>query len=127
MEEHTPRDIFIVDDDDILRQVLRMALREGGHRVVGESGHSQRALDAIRARPPELVFLDIVLRGGNGVALLEALKKDLPEVRVVMISSDATRSCVQEALSKGACGFVAKPFTYDSVLQAVERAFPDGD
>lgn len=123
MAERTPRDIFLVDDDDIMRQVLRMALREGGHRVVGEAGHAQRAHEAIRLHPPALVFLDIVLPGVSGLSLLETLHADYPELRLIMISSEATRDRVREALDKGAAGFVVKPFTVEAVLNAVERAF----
>lgn len=118
--------IVIIDDDDMIRQLLRIILREEGHQVVGETGRGPQVMTLVKRVRPTLVFLDINLAGGNGLDLLSEIRVGAPGVRVVMISSAATQANVQAATAAGAGGFVVKPFSADKVLHTVRRLLGQG-
>lgn len=124
MADPVRRSVLIVDDDPILREVLRLSLRSGGHEVVAEARDGGQALELLRRRRVELMFLDIVLPDMDGMQVLEAVRETHPQMQVIMVSSEATRSRIQEAQDKGAVGFVVKPFNAKAVLEAVDRVFP---
>ena len=114
--------VLIVDDDAMLRALIASMLRSAEYQVAGETGMSNQVLKLCSEVKPHLVLLDINLPGTNGLDLLDGLKQIRPEPRVVMISGDARIDRVKTALSKGAHGFVVKPFNAARLLEAVERA-----
>ena len=88
------------------------------------AGDSDAALAAARARRPQLVILDIWLQGSrlDGIQVLDALKRELSDVPVVMISGHGTIETAVSSIKKGAYDFIEKPFKADRLLHVVERA-----
>jgi two-component system chemotaxis response regulator CheY len=117
------RSVVIVDDDNIMRELLRALLNAAGIAVVGEAGHRDRLEALLRRQRPDVVLLDINLPGQSGLEVLEWLRATHPQVKVVMISADATAANVQDAMRKGATGFIVKPFATRTVLDSIERVF----
>jgi DNA-binding NarL/FixJ family response regulator len=115
------RRVIIVDDDSIMREVLRALLNAADIAVVGEAGHRDKLEALLRRQRPHVVLLDINLPGQNGLELLEWLRATHPQIKVVMISADATAANVQTAMQKGAAGFIVKPFATRTVLESIER------
>ncbi|MFN7085797.1 MAG: response regulator transcription factor [Burkholderiales bacterium] len=111
--------ILIVDDDSMIRSFLRLMLREDGYEVVGEAGSGENLVNLCRATRAELVLLDINLPGIDGLQALETLRNAHPEMRVIMISAEATLDRVQQAMAKGARGFIVKPFNAGKVLSDI--------
>ncbi|WP_327004771.1 response regulator transcription factor [Dactylosporangium sp. NBC_01737] len=120
--------VLVVDDDPPLADSLRRALVYGGHRVtVAATGPA--ALDAVAAERPDVVVLDRMLPGLDGVGVcrrLRATDRDLP---VLMLTArDATADRV-EGLDAGADDYLVKPFEYDELLARVRallrRARPE--
>lgn len=115
------RKVAIVDDAVITRKVLRMLMTNEGYDVVVESGDAQEAMRLIELACPGIVFLDIYLRGGNGLDLLKLIRKRLPATHVIMISTDSDKEVVQTALQNGAFGFLPKPFSGEGVSALVKQ------
>jgi two-component system chemotaxis response regulator CheY len=121
MADEPKKRVVIVDDDGILRELLKGILRQGQFDVAGEAGDGERCLALAETVQPDVICLDIHMPKMNGIQCLEALRASHPQVKVVMISGDATLPVVQEALTKGASGFIVKPFNAARVLDTLQR------
>src|SRR5207253_8841136 len=88
------------------------------------AGDSDSALAEIASRRPHLVFLDIWLQGSklDGLQLLEAVKKDHPDLPVVMISGHGNIETAVAAIKRGAYDFIEKPFKSDRLILVATRA-----
>lgn len=121
MTDTRAKTVVLVDDDDMIRAYLRPILREKGYEIVGECGTLVEAVRQIEDRQPGVVFLDIHLHGGNGLAALDTLKASSPQSRFIMLSGESTVANVKTAIQSGARDFLTKPFTADHVFHALER------
>lgn len=116
-------DILIVDDEADIRMLIAGILSDEGYKT-REAGTVEQALSQVRLRRPNLIVLDIWLQGSkiDGLQLLELLKRDHPQVPIVMISGHGTIETAVAAIKKGAYDFIEKPFKADRLLLMVERA-----
>ena len=124
--EHARSDItvMVVDDEPQICQLFETILREEGYRVVtAPSGRDAVAL-ASEARP-DLILLDIVMPGMDGVATLRALRRRGHHGVVIMLTAQGTLQTAREAMRLGAYDYVTKPFNLEflkSVLRAALEA-----
>lgn len=116
--------IIIVDDNDVMRALLRGILRNEDYEVVGEARTGIQALELVERLAPDVVCLDVIMPEMDGLEALQNIKRDHPQVAVIMITGNASKENVQEALELGANGFVVKPFNAAKVLEALARAQP---
>src|ERR1043166_390376 len=118
-----PSDILIVDDEaDICELVAGLLQDEGyGTRTARDS---DAALNEIKNRRPNLVFLDIWLQGSrlDGLQLLDSVKEIHPELPVVMISGHGNIETAVAAIKRGAYDFIEKPFKADRLVLVADRA-----
>jgi len=118
-----PSRIVIVDDNPVIRDLLRGIMRhDAGLVVVGEAANGDIAIDVVEKLRPDLICLDVLLPGLDGIAVLRALRAIHPEMRVVLVTGRATSNVVSEALELGAAGFVVKPFNAARLLATVRAA-----
>jgi len=118
--------VLIVDDDTLIREMLRLILTEAGLHVIGEAGDGASTRRLLKENPPNLVLLDIVLLGDDdGLDLLSYIKKDFSEIHVIMVSSEPSSERVQTAISNGARGFIVKPFNAQNVMSTIKRLIPE--
>jgi two-component system, NtrC family, nitrogen regulation response regulator NtrX len=117
------RDILIVDDEADIRLLIAGILKDEGYQT-REAANSDGALEAIRARRPNMVVLDIWLQGStlDGIEILEVIKREHPSLPVVMISGHGNIETAVQSIKLGAYDFVEKPFKADRLLLIVERA-----
>lgn len=113
-------DVLIVDDDRLLRAMLKDALADVPC-VVREADSGEVAMAEIERKEPAMMLLDLIMPGRSGLELLKALKVKQVKTRIWVISSLDTESLVQQALADGAHGFLVKPF-YPLEVQTVVRA-----
>ncbi len=117
--------ILIVDDSALSRRTLRRILESAGYDLV-EANDGMAALEVYFLEKPDLVLLDLVMKGMYGLDVLVKLREMDQEARVVVASADiqsSTRKMVDEA---GALGFIHKPFVSEQVVAAVEAALTKG-
>jgi len=117
--------ILIVDDSALSRRTLRRILETAGHQVV-EADDGMTALEVYFLEKPNLVLLDLVMKGMYGLDVLVKLREMDQQARVVVASADiqsSTRQLVDEA---GALGFINKPFVQEQVIAAVGAAIAEG-
>jgi two-component system chemotaxis response regulator CheY len=115
--------ILIVEDNRVVRDLLRGIMRHDAElEVVGEASNGESAIDLAEKLHPDLICLDVLLPGLDGIAILRALRAAHPEIRVVLVTGQATSSIVSEALGLGAAGFVVKPFNAARLISAVHSA-----
>jgi two-component system nitrogen regulation response regulator NtrX len=116
-------DILIVDDEaDICELVAGLLQDEGyGTRTARDS---DSALNEIKNRRPNLVFLDIWLQGSrlDGLQLLDSVKDMHPELPIVMISGHGNIETAVAAIKRGAYDFIEKPFKADRLVLVADRA-----
>ena len=121
MPDYDKKKVLIADDDAIMRELLKGILRTAGHTVVGEASNGEQAIAMVEKTSPDVICLDIHMPKMDGMQCLEALKVSHPKLTVIMISGEATLQVVQGALSKGAGGFIVKPFNAAKVLDTIQR------
>ncbi len=116
-------DILIVDDEADIRELVAGILDDEGHGT-RTAGDADRALSSIAERRPQLVFLDIWLQGSrlDGLALLDEIRKDHPDLPVVMISGHGNVETAVSAIKRGAYDYIEKPFKADRLILVAERA-----
>lgn len=118
---HSAR-VLVVDDSATIRAVLGRMLEVDGYQVT-RAADGESALELARAEPPALIFLDIVLPGINGFAVLRSLRHD-PATRhipIVMISGNQQATEQFYVQRFGADDFISKPFGQAEVARSIDR------
>lgn len=118
---------LVADDDGITRQLLRTLLRQSYIEVVGEAANGLEALELCSKLQPDVLILDINMPKMNGFEALKSIRSTHPDVSVIIMSSDATLSNVEEARTYGIDKFIVKPFSPAQVLNAITSCVPVGD
>jgi len=96
-----------------------MMLDELSIDVVKEAGSMAEARSAIKDCQVDVVFLDIMLPDGDGMDLVDDVKAAQPDCKILMISGSATKDKIQDSISKGASGFIVKPFNANVVMKNI--------
>ena len=122
-----PIRLMLVDDHPLVRDGLRARLEAvPGLSVVGEAGSAEAALDLAPRVQPDVVVMDIGLRGTSGIEATARLLQAMPGLRVLMLSMHDNPAYVQEALRAGARGYVLKDSPAEETVSAI-RAVMAGE
>lgn len=111
--------IMIVDDDSLLRSMLKAILRGEDYEVIAEATNGEDAIQIYRTHKPGIVLLDINMPRADGLQVLEEIRAIDSRALIIMISGEATVDRVRDSLKKGAAGFIVKPFNTGKVLKAI--------
>lgn len=114
--------VVLIDDNELTRTALRLALPLDTVEVVAEAATGRAGLDACLRLKPDIVFLDIVMPDMSGLEILPAIKDALPLTEVLMVTASNDRATIQQSILAGAASFIVKPFTTGTVIDALERA-----
>ena len=126
--QQPPVRVFVVDDHTVVRRGLRAYLEVvDDMEVVGEAADGQAALDQIAAlvgagRPPDVVLMDLLMPGMDGVTATAAITQRHPELAVVAMTSFTQADLVHGALQAGAAGYLLKDAEADEVAAAIRAA-----
>jgi DNA-binding NtrC family response regulator len=113
--------ILVVDDEKLIRWSVGERLQRDGYEVLAaESG--EQALEVLSAQAPDLMLLDVRLPGMDGLTTLQRALALQPEVAMLMMSAHSTVDIAVEAMKHGAVDFLVKPFPFQSLDAAVQRA-----
>jgi DNA-binding NtrC family response regulator len=113
------RTVLIVEDEDKLRRVLQLQLAGAGYSVL-EAAHTEAALKI--ADRAGVVLTDLRLPGADGMALLETLSREHPQLPVIVMTAYGTVESAVAAMKAGAVDFLLKPFSGDHLVTVVEKA-----
>ncbi|WP_339716364.1 response regulator, partial [uncultured Sneathiella sp.] len=115
-------DILIVDDEADIRELVAGILEDEGYET-RMAANSDQCLAEIAHRRPSLMILDIWLRGSklDGIEILQAVKKDQPDLPILMISGHGNIETAVQAIKLGAYDFIEKPFKAERLIQLVDR------
>jgi two-component system nitrogen regulation response regulator NtrX len=115
--------ILIVDDERDIRELIGDILKDEGY-AVRLAGNSDECMAEIGAEAPALMILDIWLKDSlmDGIDILKTVKRDNPDVPVVIISGHGNIEIAVAAIKQGAYDFIEKPFNIDQLMVVVSRA-----
>jgi two-component system, NtrC family, response regulator AtoC len=117
--------VLVVDDDAGIRRYLGALLPSLGYQMV-EASSGEQALEQLRARSaPALVLLDLLMPGMGGLEVLDRLRRDHAQIPVVVLSTEAQRRTVVEAVRRGASNYLTKPFEDRDLESALQRALDE--
>ena len=113
--------ILIVDDEEMIRWILRRKLSKEGYNC-DEAGDADQAIDKLKANPSDLVVLDINMPGKLGSEVLPEIRESFPETAVIMASCITDTSVIAQCINNGAQDYICKPFSLNEVLLSVSRS-----
>jgi len=117
--------ILIIDDDLAVRTSLELIMKQAGF-LPFSADSPPKALNALKDRSPELIIMDmnysVETSGEEGLKLLKDIKKEAPEVPVILITAWASIQLAVEGMKSGAIDFISKPWNNDHLLQSVKTA-----
>ena len=113
--------LAVVDDETIVQKRLQSALAKEGYQV-STFGSGEEFLKALTIPPFDLVFLDVILPGINGMDTLKRIKAEAPDTEVIIMTGRASLDAAIEAVKLGAFHYIAKPFKLEEVRHLAARA-----
>ena len=114
--------IMVVDDSRLVRVQLEDVLAGTDYQIAAYCRSGEDAIEQYAEVKPDLVTMDIIMQGMDGLDAAEIILKNNPEARIVMISSLAYGDTYDRAQAIGARGFVDKPFHKEQLLKVFEQA-----
>ena len=112
--------VFIVDDEPIVARALQRAFSNAGHEVqIASSG--DEALAIWGQVKPDLVLLDALMPGFDGIQVLEAVKARALSIPVILVTGNANEAYLKLAMQAGAKGVLAKPFVKEELLDQLGK------
>jgi two-component system chemotaxis response regulator CheY len=115
--------VMVVDDSRIQEVQIRSLLEGTDYEVAQYCRSGEDALAVYDEVKPDVVTMDIIMPGMDGLEAAQAILEEYPEAKIVMVSSLAYEDTFDEAKSIGAKGFVDKPFDQETLLAALDSAF----
>ena len=117
--------VLIVDDDERLREYVRVNLEAEGY-VVREAGGAEEALVALGQESPDLILLDVMMPQVDGWETLRRIQEHtgVGAIPVIMFSGQVDERSAGDAASRGAQGFIGKPFDPRSLIESTKQQLP---
>jgi len=113
--------VLLVDDHTLFRQGLRTLLeKHGGFQVVGEAEDGRTAVTIVEELHPDIVVMDIAMKGLNGIEATRQIRQRFPHTQVVVLSMHLLESYVRQALESGASGYLLKSVAGSELVAALE-------
>ncbi len=114
--------ILVVDDSRVVHGQMKKMLEGSEFEIVGFCRSGEEALRSYEELHPDLVTMDIIMPGIDGLETCRKLKTQCPDANIFMVSSMAYDDMIDGAVDAGAKGFLFKPFTQDSLLEGLRGA-----
>jgi two-component system response regulator DevR len=121
LEATVPLRLLVVDDHEVVRQGLVALLeRREAFQVVAEAGTVAESIEQARRHQPDIVIMDVRLPDGSGIEACRAIRAELPDTRVVMLTSYPDEEAVLSAIVAGASGYLLKQIRGRDLVAALE-------
>ncbi|HVM25653.1 MAG TPA: sigma-54 dependent transcriptional regulator [Candidatus Limnocylindrales bacterium] len=122
----SPRSVLVVDDESDIRSLLSDLLAEEGYQI-RTAGTGAEAIAEVANELPDLVMMDVKLPDQDGIAVLKQLKREHPDLEVIVMTAFGGSSTAIKAMEHGAYDYVTKPFDIDDLLATLKRVFEHAD
>ena len=120
----TPIKLLLVDDHPIVRRGVASCLsKEPNIHVIGEAAHGREAIIKVRELNPDVVLMDVDMPQMDGLAVTQALRKEFPHIKVLMLSMYRDTDYILRILQSGAMGYVLKDAPAEELVNAVESIY----
>jgi len=113
--------ILIVEDNHKIRSELAQILLEEGYQVL-TAADGEQALEEVNSFSPDLILLDIILPGIDGISVLKKIKESIKDTIIIIISGATEINLAVEAMKLGAFDFIKKPFKSEEILIVIKKA-----
>lgn len=113
--------VLIADDSVLIRRMIAEVLNQDGWEVVGEASNGADAVAKYKELRPDVVTLDIVMPGTDGLYALEGILAIDPNAKIIVVSALNQTKLISDAIRKGAQDFIAKPFLPEQLLETVSN------
>ena len=119
--------VLLVDDHAIIREGLRSLLeKQPEMEVVADTDDGRKAFEFVRELLPDIIIMDITMRGLNGIEATRRIIAEFPAVKVIALSIHSKRRYVADMLSAGASGYILKECLFDELVQAIKAVVAGG-
>ena len=112
--------IMVVDDSPFASKQIKDIVEDNGYEVIGYAKDGEEAIELYKELKPDIVILDIIMTGLNGLETAEILKKQDPAVKILMLSSLCDAGTMEEVKSIGVKHLIPKPLEADVLLASLE-------
>lgn len=112
--------IMVVDDSPFASKQIKDIVEDNGYEVIGYAKDGEEAIELCKELKPDIVILDIIMPGLNGLETAEILKKQDPAVKILMLSSLCDAGTMEEVKSIGVKHLIPKPLEADVLLASLE-------
>ncbi len=113
--------VLLCDDSAFMRMMLKTTLVALGHRIVGEAGDGEQAVEKYEELLPDLVTMDITMPNVSGIEAVRRIRAKDQDACIVMVSALGQQAIMNEALEAGAKDFIVKPFVPEQIAAVLER------
>lgn len=113
--------VLIVDDSLYMRTIIKDALVNAGYEVIGQAANGETAIDMAIELQPDLITLDNILPDMLGLDILNVLKEEELDSKIIMISAVGQESVVEEGIKRGVSQYIVKPFTSEFLIETVRK------
>lgn len=113
--------ILLVDDSRTIRNIQKNTLAGMGHTDALEAADGQEALTILAAQRPDLMLVDWNMPNMDGIALIRKVRETDKTLPIIMVTTEAEKSRVMEALKAGVNNYVVKPFTADTLGEKIQQ------
>jgi len=118
--------ILVVDDERILRDLLKRILTREGYRVI-TANDGETAIQRAKDEHPDLIVMDLRMPGIDGVEVLKRLKEMDPSLEFIMMTAYGSKELARRAMKLGARDFISKPFDVNELKETIEKHFELAD
>ena len=126
MQADVSMKVLIVDDMSTMRRIIKNIFKQLGFTNMDEAENGQQALEKLRAQPFGFVVSDWNMPVMSGIDLLRSIRADtaLKDLPVLMVTAEAQKEQVMEAVQAGVSNYIVKPFTAETLQEKIDKIFP---
>ena len=126
MQADVSMKVLIVDDMSTMRRIIKNIFKQLGFTNMDEAENGQQALEKLRAQPFGFVVSDCNMPVMSGIDLLRSIRADtaLKDLPVLMVTAEAQKEQLMEAVQAGVSNYIVKPFTAETLQEKIDKIFP---
>ncbi len=114
--------LLIVDDSNVIRsRIERIYSSSFDIEVVAKASNGKEAVYMLEEHKPDIVTMDLTMPEMDGIACIDKMMEVEPKIKIIVVSALSDKATGIQALSKGARGFLCKPFTDDELVESLEK------